>query len=138
MQAPTNLFTLGAVLCLAQASQARTNKLRIYTAIEVESQTELGKACALQGSRDPITWVNIDNPVLGNGQVGDRIFSTQNADKVNDASYRRIITPGPTNGCAPWSIAGLVCGWMIQIRVMPCHISPRRMARLFTPPETNP
>jgi hypothetical protein len=94
-------------LCLAGSSFAQTNSLQIYTAIEVEYQTEVGKSYALQGSLDLLTWVNIGSPVLGNGQVEDRIFSTKNAGSVNYASYRLSISPGPTNGFAPWSIEGV-------------------------------
>lgn len=107
MKKLTALSFLAAGLSLASSTFAQTNTLQIYTAIEVEYQTEVGKSYALQGSLDMLTWINIGNPVLGNGQVEDRIFSTKNAGSVNYASYRLSISPGPTNGCAPWTIAGL-------------------------------
>lgn len=84
-----------------------TNQLQVYTAIEIVYQTEVGKTYTLQGSVDLMEWTDIGNPVLGNGQIVDRIFSTKNAGTVNYASYRLNVGPGPTNGYAPWSIDGV-------------------------------
>jgi hypothetical protein len=85
---------------------AQTNQLRIATAIEIDYVTEAGKSYMLQGSVDLQSWTDIGNPVLGNGQTVNQIFSTKDAN-INYASYRLSISPGPTNGYAPWTLAGV-------------------------------
>ncbi|MBI1177302.1 hypothetical protein GC207_07670 [bacterium] len=97
----TIMMAAGSTTLLAQ-----TNQLHIYTAIEVEYQTEQGNTYTLQGSVGLTNWVDIGTPILGNGQIEDRIFSTKDST-VNYASYRLLITPGPTNGYAPWTLEGV-------------------------------
>src|SRR5881227_304821 len=110
MKAHITTPILLAVFALAGAPRLHaqpTNQLQVYTAIEIVYQTELGKTYTLQGSVGMTGWTDIGNPVLGNGQIVARIFSTKNAGTVNYASYRLNIGPGPTNGYAPWSIDGV-------------------------------
>src|SRR5882724_7662280 len=83
-----------------------TNGLHVYQAIEVVYQTERGKTYVLQGAVGLTNWTDIGDPALGNGQIEDRIFSTKDST-VNFAAYRLQISPGPTNGYAPWFIDGV-------------------------------
>ena len=80
--------------------------LKIHTAVEVEYETEIGKSYTLQGALDLTHWIDIGHPVLGHGRAVSQIFSTKNRESVNYASYRLVVSNGPTNGFAPWSIAG--------------------------------
>ena len=96
------LLGAGATRVAAQA----TNQLRIYTAIEVEYQTEIGKSYKLQGAVNLTNWTDIGNPVLGHGRLVNQIFSTKNGGSVSYAAYRLQVSDGPTNGYAPWSLAG--------------------------------
>src|SRR3954470_6418918 len=107
MKTKIKSFVLAGALALSARMPVHaqpTNQLQIFTAIEVVYQTEVGKMYTLQGSVGMTNWTDIGNPVLGNGQVVDRIFSTKNAGTVNYVTYRLSIGPGPTNGYAPWSI----------------------------------
>jgi hypothetical protein len=101
-------LTLGGALLLGASTPlfAQTNQLRISTAVEIEYQTELGKSYMLQGSVDLKSWTDVGSPVLGNGQTVSQIFSTKDAN-INYASYRLAISPGPTNGYAPWTLLGV-------------------------------
>jgi hypothetical protein len=109
------LFLLTAATSLGGVAAPHLNAqdvgLKIYTAIEVEFQTEVGKTYALQGSVGLTNWTEIGNPVFGNGQTEHRMFSTKDGGTVSYAAYRVQVAPGPTNGYAPWSIAG------VQIRM---------------------
>ncbi len=100
--AAASLLTLKPSSTLADG----TNNLRIYTAMEVEYPTEIGKSYILQGAVGLTNWVDIGKPVLGNGQTVDRVFSTKDGS-VDFASYRLLIAPGPTNGFAPWLLDGI-------------------------------
>lgn len=91
----------------AQNAQTdQSNLLRVYTAVEIEYQAGLGQSYSLQGSIGLTNWVDIGSPVLGNGQVVRQIYSTRDSFP-GYAAYRLVITPGPTNGLAPWSLAGV-------------------------------
>ena len=96
------LLAAGALSATAQT----TNTLKIYTAMEVEFETEIGRSYTLQGSVNFTNWTDVGNPVLGHGRTVNRIFSTRTDGALNYASYRLHITDGPTNGFAPWSVAG--------------------------------
>src|SRR4051794_2365027 len=86
---------LGAATRLA--AQA-TNQLHIYTAIEVEYQTEIGKSYKPRGAVNLPNWTDIGNTVLGHGRLVNQIFSTKNGGDVNYAAYRLQVSDGPTNG----------------------------------------
>ncbi len=100
------LLTLAAGLSSVSPLMAQTNTLHVYTAVEVEYQTEQGKAYALQGSIGLTNWVAIGGPILGNGQTVSQIYSTKE-NTPGYAAYRLLIEPGPTNGLAPWSVEGV-------------------------------
>jgi len=101
-------FAIAGLLGFAglRATAQVTNQLYIYTAIEVEYQTQVGKTYKLQGAVNLTNWTDIGNPVLGHGRVVDQTFSTKNGGSVSYAAYRLQITDGPTNGFAPWGLAG--------------------------------
>jgi len=96
------LMTASSPRGIAQTAPA----LRVYTAIEIEYPTEIGKSYQLEGAANLTNWTDIGNPVLGHGRVVDRIFSTKNAGAISFAAYRLQVTEGPANGFAPWSLAG--------------------------------
>jgi hypothetical protein len=102
-------FALGA--CLMTVSSPRgiaqtAPALKVYTAIEIEYPTEIGKSYQLEGAANLTHWTAIGNPVLGHGRVVDQTFSTKNAGAISFAAYRLQVTAGPANGFAPWSLAG--------------------------------
>ncbi|HEY0456699.1 MAG TPA: hypothetical protein VGE41_10020 [Verrucomicrobiae bacterium] len=100
-------LTLGLLATASERVLAQaTNTLNVYTAVEIVYQTEIGKTYTLQGSIDFSNWTDIGNSVLGHGRLVDQIFSTKNPGSIGYATYRLKITPGPTNGYAPWSLAG--------------------------------
>ncbi len=81
--------------------------LRIFTAVEVEFGTAVGRVYQLQGSSNLVDWVSIGDPVFGVGRTVDQVFSTRNGGEVAFGSYRLQEVAAPTNGLAPWSLAGL-------------------------------
>jgi hypothetical protein len=81
--------------------------LQIFTAVEVEFGTVNGKVYQLQGSSNLVDWVSIGDPVFGVGRPVDRVFSTRNGGEVAFGTYRLQELAAPTNGLAPWSLAGL-------------------------------
>lgn len=97
-----SLLLAGSHALRAQEAAA----LKIYTAIEIEFESEAGKSYTLQGSVNLTNWTDIGNPVLGTGRTVNRIYSTRAGASVNQASYRLHVEAGPTNGYAPWSLAG--------------------------------
>jgi len=80
--------------------------LKIFTAVEVEFGTQSGKVYQLQGSSNLVDWVSIGAPVFGVGRDITQVFSTRNGGEVAFGSYRLEQVAAPTNGLAPWSIAG--------------------------------
>ncbi|HAB15851.1 MAG TPA: hypothetical protein DCE44_05310, partial [Verrucomicrobiales bacterium] len=84
--------------------------LTVRTAIEVEFGTETGKVYQLQGSSNLVDWTSIGDPVFGVGRTVTRVFSTRTGGNVSFQTYRLETSAGPTNGFAPWSLAGVVLG----------------------------
>ncbi len=82
-------------------------RLGVYTAIEVEYPTELGKSYTLQGSTNLTEWQDVGELLPGTGRTVNRIFSTKNGGEVNYNNYRLRIADGPTNGFAPWAFSGI-------------------------------
>jgi len=80
--------------------------LKIFTAVEVEFGTQTGKVYQLQGSSNLVDWVNIGAPVFGVGRDITQVFSTRSGGEVAFGSYRLEQVAAPTNGLAPWSLAG--------------------------------
>ena len=103
----TNILFFGAAAGLLAAFTgsvaAQTNILRVYTAVEVEYVADAGSYYTLQGSAGASNWVDVGNPVLGNGQAVNQIFSTKDSGEVF-AMWRLLVSPGPTNGYAPWHL----------------------------------
>lgn len=96
------LLTVGR---LPTAAKTPTS-LKIYSAVEVEFPTEVGKAYQLQGAVNLTNWTDIGNIVLGHGRSVSQVFSSKSTSAVDFAAYRLQILNGPTNGFAPWSLAG--------------------------------
>lgn len=80
--------------------------LKIFTAVEVEFGTQSGKVYQLQGSSNLVDWVDIGAPVFGVGRDITQIFSTRSGGQVVFGAYRIQDVAAPTNGLAPWSLAG--------------------------------
>lgn len=91
----------------ATARAADPIRLHVYTAIEVEYDTQPGKSYTLQGSANLADWTDIGPATPGTGRPVNRIFSTKGGGTVNFNNYRLSVSDGPTNGFAPWSLAGL-------------------------------
>lgn len=103
----SSIAATSLLLATGWAAQAQsTNSLSIHHAVEVEYQTELGKTYTLQGTVDLDHWTDIGSPILGNGQSIQKLISTRDSS-VLYTSYRLNITPGPTNGYAPWNLSGV-------------------------------
>lgn len=96
-----------AVHCLAAEVPPGAGELRIHTAIEVEFGTQRGTVYQLQGSSNLVDWTVIGDPVYGVGQPVSRVYSTRNGTEVSFQSYRLEVLDAPTNGLAPWSLAGM-------------------------------
>ena len=102
-------FRLGTLLgaFLASSLLHAQDGLKIFTAIEVEFATERGKSYQLQGSGDLTDWTSVGDPVFGNGNTVNRIFSAKAGDTVAFGNYRLDITEITVPGLAPWSFQGL-------------------------------
>lgn len=92
---------------LAAEIPPEAGELRIHTAIEVEFGTERGTVYQLQGSSNLMDWSAIGEPVYGLGQPVSRVYSTRSGAEVTFQSYRLELLDAPTNGLAPWSLAGM-------------------------------
>ncbi len=105
-------FRLGAFAgaFLASSLVHAQGDLKIFTAIEVEFATERGKSYQLQGSADLAAWNNIGDPVFGNGNTVNQIFSAKGGGTVTFGNYRLDITEITVPGLAPWSFQGLSLG----------------------------
>lgn len=53
---------------------------RIYTAIEVEFETEIGRQYQIQVSEDLSNWVDFQSPITGDGNLFSRIYSTKGSN----------------------------------------------------------
>lgn len=95
-----------AVLPSANLHAQDPSPLKIFTAVEVEFGTQTGKVYQLQGSSNLVDWVNIGAPVFGVGRDITQVFSTRSGGEVTFGSYRLEQVAAPTNGLAPWSLAG--------------------------------
>ena len=95
-----------AVLPSANLLAQDPSPLKIFTAVEVEFGTQSGKVYQLQGSSNLVEWVNIGAPVFGVGRDITQVFSTRSGGEVTFGSYRLEQVAAPTNGLAPWSLAG--------------------------------
>ncbi len=103
------LLALASVAALAAPpaiAQAPGN-LKVRTAIEVEYETEIGRTYNLQGTVDFRQWTDIGDPVFGHGRNVRKVFSSEDGTSVRYGGFRLRLTDGPTNGLAPWSLAGL-------------------------------
>ena len=94
-------------ISLAPAPAQDPIRLNVYTAIEVEYDTEPGKSYTLQGNTNLTDWTDIGTPTPGTGRLVNRIFSTKGGRELNFNSYRLRVSDGPTNGFAPWLFAGV-------------------------------
>src|SRR5947199_10097705 len=103
-----NTVAAAALLVMGAASAAaqETNVLKLYTALEVEFPTAVGKLYTLQGSSDLTNWSNIGESVYGHGRPVDKIFSTKTVSNISYSMYRLKVEDGPTNGYAPWQMDG--------------------------------
>src|SRR6476661_2725761 len=88
----------GAIAGIVLTSHAQIpNSLRIYTALEVEYESEVGKKYMLQGAVNLTNWTDIGEIVYGNGRTVNQTFSTKGGGSVSFASYRLKIVDA-TNG----------------------------------------
>ncbi|MCD8533699.1 MAG: hypothetical protein LR011_02475, partial [Verrucomicrobia bacterium] len=106
-------LALSATMILAGISpwniqaQDTLDSLRVYTAIEVEYETEKGKIYQLQGSSDLNEWAVIGDPVYGNGNKVTLYFSSRKGVELDYAMYRLSVNQPVDSGYAPWSVAGM-------------------------------
>ncbi len=82
-------------------------ELEIRHATEIEFQAERGHYYQLQRSTNLVDWQNFDDAIYGHGGRERRLRSTRPADGATHEYVRVVITDAPTNGLAPWSLAGL-------------------------------
>ena len=110
MKRSYSIIALATALAVSSATQllAQTPiRLGVYTAIEVEYETELGKSYTLQGSTNLTQWYDLGELEPGTGRRVNRIFSTKEGGEVTYNNYRLRQTAGPTNGFAPWTLSGI-------------------------------
>jgi len=67
-------------------------RLNIYTAVELEFLSELGKLYQLQASPDSQTWTNLNEQIQGDGSLVHRLFSIRGTGKL---FYRAEEVPSP-------------------------------------------
>jgi hypothetical protein len=94
------------VLGIATAAAQESNILKLYTALEVEFPTEIGKLYTLQGSSDLTNWIDVGQVIYGHGRTVDQIFSTKTISNITYSMYRLKVADAPTNGFAPWKLHG--------------------------------
>jgi hypothetical protein len=100
----TSLALLAAGIVSVAAQE--TNILKLYTALEVEFPTQIGKLYTLQGSSDLTTWTDVGQAIYGHGRTVDKIFSTKTLSNITFAMYRLKVDDATTNGYAPWKQHG--------------------------------
>ncbi len=96
-----------AAIDVSQLTAQTPVRLGVYTAIEIEYPTELGKSYTLQGSTNLTEWQDVGELLPGTGRTVNRIFSTKNGGEVRFNNYRLRMADGPTNGFAPWAFSGI-------------------------------
>jgi hypothetical protein len=97
------LCLFGAGLLSAQADRG----VRINRAVEVEFETERGRAYKVQSSADMVEWEEADDKIYGHGGRGTRLYSTSGEEGKGHKFFRIVEAEVPEEGLAPWSFAGL-------------------------------
>lgn len=102
-------FRAGLVATLALLSGGAAfagPAVQISPAIEIQYETQVGKAYLLQGALNLTNWTDIGYRVLGHGRSVHHLFPTRSDGTSEYVAYRVIEQEGPTNGFAPWSLDG--------------------------------
>lgn len=102
-------FRVGLVATLALLSGGAAfagPAVQITPAIEIQYETQVGKAYVLQGALNLTNWTDIGNRVLGHGRSVHHLFPTRSDGSSEYVAYRVIEQEGPTNGFAPWTLEG--------------------------------
>jgi hypothetical protein len=97
-----------SVLRFSSSISAQTFDLKIYTAVEVEFATEIGKQYQVQGSSNLFNWTAIDQPHCGTGLPINRLFAARAAGIPASKFYRLQIVE--TNCTIPGSRGLLLLG----------------------------
>jgi len=98
-----SLFVAPLLLMFASPSAwAQTlGQLKIYTAIELEFETETGKIYQLQGSSNLVDWSAIDQSQCGTGLPFARLFSARIGGNLASHFYRLEIVETNCNNLLP-------------------------------------
>ncbi len=100
-------LAVAAVLALGGISGAAGREIEIRRATEIEIETEHGRYYQLQRSTNMVDWQNVDDAIYGHGGTERRLRSARPDDNPGREYFRVVITDAPTNGFAPWSLAGI-------------------------------
>lgn len=104
-------LVLGGLLCLGSTvgwPAQEDHRLGVRHAVEVEFEAERGRSYRLQRSTDLVHWEDVGEPVYGHGRREDRLLSARGTDPGCLEVFRVLATDAPTEGPAPWSLAGQV------------------------------
>lgn len=100
-------LALAAVMALGGLSDGFTREIEIRRATEIEIETEHGRYYQVQRSTNMVDWQNVDDAIYGHGGKERRLRSTRPDDNPGREYFRVVTTDAPTNGFAPWSLAGI-------------------------------
>lgn len=100
-------LAMAALVALTGVSNAFSRELEIRHATEIEIETEHGRYYQLQRSTNLVDWQNVDDAIYGHGGRERRLRSTRPDDNPGREYFRVVTTDAPTNGFAPWSLAGI-------------------------------
>jgi hypothetical protein len=107
---PLLAIAVGLVAASSTRAAGADDVLRINHAVEVEHDTVPGHSYVLQSSTNLTDWTDLGEPEPGHGGRDRKLFSAREDNGVH-RFYRVRVMDGPTNGVAPWSVAG----WRFQM-----------------------
>lgn len=90
-----------AILACISACGQSLGQLRIYTAVEIEFESEIGKLYQLEGSSNLVDWGAIDQPHCGTGLPVTRLLAARTGSKF----YRLQVV---TTNCSVQQARGLL------------------------------
>ena len=102
----SGIVAVGNAGAILTSGQFLTNNVQIYTAVELEINTESGVTHQIQTSTDLLNWTNYESPFLGSGQKLFKLISARSQPKQyfrvqNSTNFQTgLIAYFPFNGNA--------------------------------------
>lgn len=85
---PAWLLAVSIVMTSLPLCAQSFGQLKIYTAVELQFQTETGKMYQLQGSSNLVDWTAVDQPQCGTGSSVSRLYPAQSGGTLAWNFYR--------------------------------------------------